>query len=413
MLTEQLQHCKHASKQLARLSTTAKNQLLQDFANAIRLHAAEIQLANDRDIEFAMQTGLSTAMIDRLRLDATRIEAMAKAAEQIAQQPDPVGAITETRILANGIQLQKQRLPLGVILMIYEARPNVTLEAAALALKSGNAIILRGGKEARHSNLAIINALYSALSASHPAHNALRFIDDPERALLPQLLSANQYIDLVIPRGGEALIRYVTDNAKMPVIQHFKGVCHLYVEQSAQQPQALAILKDGKTTRPAVCNALETLLVDQAIAAEFLPKVANLLSAHNVLAHCCAQSLPYFPSGTLATEQDFHAEYLALEIAVKVVDDFAAAIAHIDQYGSNHTEVIVSENISRCREFVHLVDASVVSVNVSSRFSDGGELGLGAEIGISTSKLHAYGPMGAWSLTTEKFVLIGSGQVRH
>ena len=313
----------------------------------------------------------------------------------------------------NGMQVGKMRIPLGVIAMIYEARPNVTAEAAALCIKSGNAVILRGGSEAIHSNLALASCLHKVLEENQLNKNIVCVIPDTSRTVIEELLQQRQSIDLVIPRGGEGLINYVTDNSKIPVIQHFKGVCHLYVDKYADLTKAVNILVNGKTQRPSACNSLETLLVHQDVAEQFLPIAAEGLAEFSVKVHACEKSKQYFADVELATEADYHAEYLAQEIAVKIVKNFDAAIEHINTYTSNHTEVIVTQDTTRSQQFVRKINSSVVMVNTSSRFSDGGQLGLGSEIGISTSKLHAYGPMGLTSLTTEKFVVIGDGQVRE
>ena len=305
------------------------------------------------------------------------------------------------------------RIPLGVVSMIYESRPNVTAESAALCIKAGNAVVLRGGSEAIHSNLVLAQCLHQVLAEYSLNPYMVSVIPDTSRQVIETLLKQRDSIDLVIPRGGEGLIRYVTEHSQIPVIQHFKGVCHLYVDAFADIEKACAILVNGKTQRPSACNATETLLVHKDIADEFLPVAAKALSAFDVKIHACEQSIGYFEQAIPATGDDYHAEYLAQEIAIKVVDSYDDAIAHINQYTSDHTEVIVSQNVSRCQQFIRQVNSSVVMANASSRFSDGGQLGLGSEIGISTSKLHAYGPMGLESLTTEKFVVIGDGQIRE
>jgi glutamate-5-semialdehyde dehydrogenase len=304
------------------------------------------------------------------------------------------------------------RIPLGVIAMIYESRPNVTIDAAALCLKAGNAVVLRGGKEAIHSNLALAKCIEFALAKQQLDPAAVVVVPDPDRAVMNELMTLNESIDLIIPRGGEGLIRFVSENSRIPVIQHYKGVCHLYVDNAADQDKALNILKNGKTQRTGVCNSLETLVVHKDIAESFLPKAAAMLAEHNTVVHACENSIGYFSGAQPATEDDWHAEYLAMEIAVRVVDDFDQAIEHIEEYSSGHTEVIVSQDYSKTQAFIRRINSAVVMANASSRFSDGGQLGLGAEIGISTSKLHAYGPMGAESLTTEKFIVMGDGEVR-
>lgn len=406
------QQAAQAAKRIGQLSGEQKRALLDGMSKALLAQEREIIEANQKDVLAAKEAGLSEAMVDRLTLDNKRIQDMADALIQVSEQPELIGVLSQPETQASGIQVSKMRVPLGVIAMIYESRPNVTAEAAALCIKSGNAVVLRGGKEARHSNHAIAGALHLALEEFGLAKQSVSVITNPDRSLMNELLKQDAYIDLVIPRGGEGLIRYVTENSSIPVIQHYKGVCHLYVDGKADINKALAILENGKTQRPGVCNALETLLVDKAIAAEFLPQVAAMLAGHKVSIHADHACIHHFPDAKLATEEDFAAEYLALEIAVAEVDGLEGALAHIETYGSQHTEVIVTEDQQAATTFIRRADASVVMHNASSRFSDGGQLGLGAEIGIATTKLHAYGPMGAESLTTQKFVVTGRGEVR-
>lgn len=403
---------KQASYQIAELSTATKNKILCTIADNLRAHTGNIIEANKIDLALAKENDLEDAMVDRLLLTPDRISDIAKAVEHIASLPDPVGLVTKTDTLDNGLKVSKQRIPLGVIAMIYESRPNVTIDAAVLCFKAGNAVVLRGGKEALNTNLALANSLQQALTQFDVDNAAVSLVPDPDREIMNDLLTLSDEIDLLIPRGGESLIKHVTRHSRIPVIQHFKGVCHLYVDEFADLTKALHILENGKTQRPGVCNALETLLVDKNKAADFLPMVAKMFADKQVKVHACQQSIEYFDYADSATDLDYDAEYLALEIAVKVVDDFDMAIEHIHRFSSGHTEVIVSQDISRANEFVKRINSAVVMVNASSRFSDGGQLGLGAEIGISTSKLHAYGPMGLESLTTEKFVVMGDGQVR-
>ena len=353
-------------------------------------------------------------MLDRLLLTSERIFAIAKAVRDIIYLPDPIGLMSDNALRPNGMQVAKMRIPLGVIAMIYEARPNVTVESAALCIKSGNAVILRGGSEAIHSNIALAKCIHQVLLANDMDPNIVTVIPDTRREVITELLKQRKHIDVVIPRGGEGLISYVTEHSQIPVIQHFKGVCHLFIDKYADLSKAINILVNGKTQRPSACNAIETLLVHQDIAAEFLP-LANkaLAEAASVIIHACKNSQGYFSSARLADNKDFHTEYLAQEISVKTVGSFDEAIDHINEFSSDHTEVVVSQDISRCQRFIRAINSSVVIVNASSRFSDGGQLGLGAEIGISTSKLHAYGPMGLLALSTEKFVVIGDGQIRE
>ena len=411
-ISKAAERAKATAPVIAQLGHQAKREVLLAVAQQLRAQEATVLAANAVDMQNAADNQLDAAMCDRLLLDPQRLESLAKAVETIAHQSDPVGSMSASETMASGIQVAKMRIPLGVIAMIYESRPNVTIDAAALCFKAGNAVILRGGKEALHSNLALAECFHAALARFELPSGAVTVIPDPDRAIMNELLTLNETIDLVIPRGGEGLIRFVSEHSRIPVIQHFNGVCHLFVDRDADLAKALSILENGKTQRVGVCNALETLLVDKAIAAKFLPQAQSVFAKHAVRVHACEQSLPYLSAAELASEDDWHAEYLAMEIAVRVVDDMQAAIEHIYAYGSGHTEVIVTEHLSRAQAFVRAVDSAVVMVNASSRFSDGGELGLGAEIGISTSKLHAYGPMGAASLTTEKFVVTGSGHIR-
>jgi len=402
-----------AAKAVANLTTEQKNFVLQSMANQIRAASPAILAVNKDEVATANANGTSSAMLDRLTLTTDRIEAMAGAIEQIIALPDPVGASRQIEKRPNGINIEKRRIALGVICMIYEARPNVTADAGALCFKSGNAVILRCGREAIQTSLAIAAAMQQALRQHNLPEDVVSIVPDPDRELMLSLLKQQEYIDLVIPRGGEGLIRFVTEHSRIPVIQHYKGVCHLYVDQSADLNMALGLLLNGKVQRPGVCNALEALLVNKHIATDFLPLVANALAQHDVVVHACKNSIGYFSQAQPIADNEFGQEYLAAEIAIIVVDDLDAAIAHIDQFGSQHTEVICTEQQANAERFIRQVDSAVVMHNTSSRFSDGGELGLGAEIGISTSKLHAYGPMGLEALTTEKYVVTGSGQTRN
>ena len=404
---------KIASRVAAQLTTIEKNALLNAMADAIEEQTDIIIVQNSKDIAAGEAKGLSPAMLDRLLLTPERVSDISNAIREITSLNDPVGDIANLSLRPNGMQVGKMRIPLGVIAMIYEARPNVTAEAAALCIKSGNAVILRGGSEAIHSNLALAKCLHDVLDSQGIDKNIVSVIPDTSREVIELLLKQRDSIDLVIPRGGEGLIRYVTENSQIPVIQHFKGVCHLFIDKYAALDKAIDILINGKTQRPSACNAIETLLVHQAIAEEFLPLAAKALAdAAQVKVHACNNSIKHFNDAEQACTEDYHAEYLAQEIAIKVVDSFDDAINHINEYTSDHTEVIVSQDTSRAQKFIRQINSSVVMVNASSRFSDGGQLGLGSEIGISTSKLHAYGPMGLASLTTEKFVVLGDGQVR-
>nr|WP_115720597.1 glutamate-5-semialdehyde dehydrogenase [Gallaecimonas mangrovi] len=402
-----------AAKVVAGLTTEQKNAVLTDMAKALRANHGAILKGNESDMANGRDKGLDDAMLDRLQLTPERIDAMADAIDFLVTLPDPVGEKRPVEVRPNGIKVEKMRIPLGVVCMIYEARPNVTADAGALCFKSGNGVILRGGREALSSSLAIAKVLGEALQKHGVPGEAITVIDDPDRELMLALLKQTDDIDLVIPRGGEGLIRFVTEQSRIPVIQHFKGVCHLYVDKDADLDKAFNILINGKTQRTGVCNALEGLLVHQDVAETFLPRVAKAFSDKGVKVHADSATVNYFDGADLMSESDYGQEYLALEIAVRQVASFDAALEHIARFGSKHTEVIVTENQTTADAFQARVDSAVVMANASSRFSDGGELGLGAEIGISTSKLHAYGPMGLEALTTEKFVVTGTGQVRE
>ena len=408
------QKAKQASRVAAQLNSSEKNALLNDIATAIENNSDAIIQENSKDIAAGREKGLSQAMLDRLVLTDKGIKDMSSAIREIVALTDPVGDVDKLSLRPNGIQVGKMRIPLGVIAMIYEARPNVTAEAAALCIKSGNAVILRGGSEAIHSNLAIAHCLHQVLTTHNVDEHIVSVIPDTSRSVIEQLLQQSDTIDLVIPRGGEGLIRYVSENSRIPVIQHYKGVCHLYIDKYADLDKAVNILVNGKTQKPSACNAFETVLVHSDISAKFLPLAAKALNdAARVKVHACKNSIAFFPNAELATNEDYQAEYLAQEIAVKVVSSFDTAVSHINEFTSDHTEVIISQDISRSQKFIRQINSSVVMVNASSRFSDGNQLGLGSEIGISTSKLHAYGPMGLEALTTEKFVVFGDGQIRQ
>ncbi len=405
--------CRTAGAHIAALSTNTKCAALRAMADALDAQAQTILAANARDVEAALAKGQSNALVDRLRLDAERLASISAAVRHVASLADPVGKITHHETLPNGLQVERVRIPLGLIAMIYEARPNVTADAAALCFFAGNAVLLRGGSEAFNSNRAIADALRGALRAQGLPEAAITLVEDLRHETVMELLQLSDIVDLAIPRGGVGLIRFVAEHARVPVIKHYQGVCHLYVDASADRDLALHLLIDGKTTRPAVCNALETLLVHADIAPMFLPRAAQELQKRGVELRGCERSRALVPTMKAATDEDYAAEYLDLILAVRVVDDVDAAIAHIQRYGSDHTEVIAARDEAAADKFVHALRSAVVMVNASSRFSDGGELGLGAEIGISTTRLHAYGPMGAEALTIERYVVRGSGQVRH
>jgi len=405
--------CREAVPTIAALDSAAKATLLRDMATALEARCDDVLAANARDMAAAAAKGVQGAMLDRLRLDEARVAGIAAALREVAELPDPVGQVTRRETRPNGLTVERVRIPLGVIAMIYEARPNVTADAAALCLKAGNAVILRGGSEAIHSNTAIATALHEALHAHGLPAATVTLVEDLRRDTMVELLQLTDIVDLAIPRGGEGLIRFVAEHARVPVIKHYKGVCHLYVDRAADLDLALDLLIDGKTSRPGVCNALETLLVHRDVAADFLPRAAQALRERGVEWRGDAASRALVPDMHAASEDDYAAEFLDLILAVRVVDDLDEAIAHIRRYGSDHTEVIATRDEAAAQRFVQAIRSAVVMVNASSRFSDGGELGLGAEIGISTTRLHAYGPMGAESLTVERFVVHGEGQVRH
>jgi glutamate-5-semialdehyde dehydrogenase len=412
-ITQQALQCRDAAHAIAALPTEAKNALLRAMADALLADEAAILAANARDLEAASAKGIGSAMLDRLRLDASRLQGIAAAVREVADLADPVGQVTRAYDRPNGIHVERVRVPLGVIAMIYEARPNVTADAAALCLKAGNAVILRGGSEAIHSNTAIAAALKRALRESGLPDAVLTLVEDLRRETILELIQLSDVIDLVIPRGGEGLIRFVAEHARVPVIKHYKGVCHQYVDADADEGLALDLLLDGKVSRPSACNSLETLLVHRDIAPTFLPCAAEALRARGVEIRADEAARALMAGAAAATDEDFAAEFLDLVIAVGVVDDLDAAIAHIRRYTSDHTEVIVTRDPAHAERFLNALRSAVVMVNASSRFSDGGELGLGAEIGISTTRLHSYGPMGLEALTVERFVVRGEGQVRH
>ncbi len=405
--------CRDAAQAVAALPTAAKDAMLHAMAVALLADAGAILAANAADLEAARGKGVSSAMLDRLRLDESRLQGIASALHDVAALPDPVGQVTRRDTRPNGIEVERVRIPLGVVAMIYEARPNVTADAAALCLKAGNGVILRGGSEAIRSNTAIAASLQRALEAAGVPAAALTLVQDLRRETMLSLLQLTDIVDLAIPRGGEGLIRFVAEHARVPVIKHYKGVCHLYVDAGADLDLALRLLVDGKVTRPSACNALETLLVHAGEAPAFLPRAAEALRAHGVELRGDERARSIVPDLSPATDEDYDAEYLDLVIAVRVLDSLDEAIAHIRRHGSDHTEVISTRDPAHAARFVQALRSAVVMVNASSRFSDGGELGLGAEIGISTTRLHAYGPMGLEALTVERFVVRGDGQARH
>ncbi len=404
---------REAQVAIATADAATRRALIEGMADALQAGQAAILAANASDVTAAVSNGASKATLDRLALDPQRVQGMADALREVAAQVDPLGQVTRSEIRPNGLVVERQRIPLGLVAMIYEARPNVTAEAAALCLKAGNAVLLRGGSEAVASNAAIAGCLHAALRDAGLPEAAVSLVADTAREHVLELLQLSDLIDLAIPRGGESLIRFVAEHARVPVIKHYKGVCHLYVDRAADIDKALGLLVDGKTTRPGVCNALETLLVHRDITPTFLSRALAVLQAHGVEVRGDDATRTFDASIAVATEDDYDAEFLDLVLAVRVVDGLPEALAHIARFGSDHTEVIVTEDVTAAESFVRGTRSSAVMVNASSRFNDGGQLGLGAEIGISTTRLHAYGPMGVEALTIERFVVRGQGQVRH
>jgi glutamate-5-semialdehyde dehydrogenase len=404
---------KAASRVLSSASSARKDAVLARAAVALRTHARDSVLeANDRDMRFAEDANLSAAMLDRLRLDEKRVTSIADDIDAVQRLPDPVGLVDRFRTLPSGIRAGRMSVPLGVVAMIYESRPNVTSDAAALCIKSGNACVLRGGKEAFHSAQALAAVYAAALRAEGFAPATVSLLPTTQREATLALLALDGLIDLAIPRGGEGLIRFVSENARVPVLKHYKGVCHVYVDATADLGMAERILVNAKVQRPSACNSAETLLVDATIAALALPRLCAAMGQHNVELRACERTRALVPGLKAATDADFHTEYNDFVLNVRVVDGLDGAIDHIARYGSQHTETIVTESYAHTQRFLREVDASAVMVNASTRFNDGGQLGLGAEIGISTTKLHAYGPMGLDELCTKKWIIYGDGQVR-
>lgn len=412
-VAEIARNAREASLALARLSTATKNEMLHAMAQALEAQSGLLIAENAKDLETGRQKGLSSAMLDRLMLDGKRISGIADALREVAALPDPVGEVTKMWKRPNELMVGKMRIPLGTIGIIYEARPNVTADAAALCLKAGNAVILRGGSEAIRSNRAIAEVLQGVMKGMGVPEAALSLIPFTEREGVLEMLKQEESIDLIIPRGGESLIRFVVENSRIPVIKHYKGVCHIFVDEGADFAMAERIIINAKTQRPGVCNALETILIHKDAAARFIPRIAATLSELQVELRGDAAFCHYAPQAIQATEEDWAAEYLELILACRVVDDMDAAIAHINRYGSLHTESIITSDYSRAQRFIREVNSSCVMVNASTRFADGNQLGLGAEIGISTTKLHSFGPMGLEDLTTTKFIVYGDGQVRE
>ncbi len=422
-LTEQMtllgKQARAASRDLARLTTAQKNDCLLAMADALEKNAPAIKTANDLDMTASAAAGLSSAMLDRLKLDDKRIVGMAKGLREVAALPDPVGRLLDERIRPNGLKLRKIATPIGVVVIIYESRPNVTADAASLCFKTGNATILRGGKEAIHSNQVIAQTMVTAARQRLPSfpEHAIQVVPTTDREAIRELLSLTQYIDLCMPRGGEGLIRAVTECSKVPVIKHYKGVCHVFVDRDADLAMAESIVMNAKVQRPAVCNAMETLLVDQPIAGKFLPVIGAKLAEKNVEVRADAHGVRLLKSQISnlksATEQDWSTEYNDYILNVRVVDGVGGAIEHINHYGSAHSDSIVTRDEPRAQRFLHEIDSAAVYWNASTRFTDGGEFGMGAEIGISTDKVGARGPMGLDELTTYKWLGLGTGQIRQ
>lgn len=402
------QQAREAAYRLNQLSTEDKNQMLAEMAGKLRDATGAIIAANAKDLKAGEQKGLSSAMLDRLHLDKDRVEAIALGMEQVAALPDPVGDVIEAWERPNGIRIEQVRVPIGTIGIIYESRPNVTADAAALCFKTGNATILRGGSEAIHSNRAIAEALNSAGAPEH----AIQLIPFTDRESVTVMAGMDQWLDLIIPRGGKGLIETVVSLARMPVIKHYDGICHLHVDREADLEMAVKLAVDAKTQKPGVCNALETLLVDAEIAAEFLPKAAEALRAKGVELRGCSKTLEILPDAVAATDEDWDTEYLELILAIKVVATLDEAISHINHHGSHHTDTIVTANEQTAEYFLKAVDSACVFHNISNRFADGGEFGFGAEIGISTDKIHARGPMGLRELTSYQYRARGEGQTK-
>lgn len=403
---------REASRVLRRLGRPAKDAALRLMADKLRERRLEIIRENERDISEARETGLSPAMIDRLSLDEEGIMGMAEGLGEVAGLPDPVGQVTGMWKRPNGLLVGRVRIPLGVIGFIYESRPNVTIDAASLCLKSGNAVILKGGSEAIHSNIILGKILVESLQEAGLPQKAVQVVPTTQREAVEVLIGLDDHIDVIIPRGGEGLIRFVTTHSRIPVLKHYKGVCHIYVDEFADLHMAEEVCFNAKVQRPGVCNAMETMLVHQAVASDFLPTMLGRLREAGVEIRGCPKTVELFSDAIPADESDWPAEFLDLILAVKIVSDMDEALDHMERYGSNHTEAIITNDYNRTNRFLAEVDSSVVLVNASTRFNDGNQLGLGAEIGINTSKLHAFGPMGLEELTATKFIVYGQGQTR-
>jgi glutamate-5-semialdehyde dehydrogenase len=410
---ERARDARQGARALGRASSKDKNAALLEMAKAIRENAARLKEENEKDIKYAEEKGLTKALIDRLSLTDKRIEEMALGLEEVAALPDPVGEITRSWLRPNRMRVGRMRVPIGVIGIIYESRPNVTADATALCLKSGNAVLLRGGSEAINSNRAIVDILRAAVKESGIHEGAVTFLDTTEREAVMEMLKLEGIVDLIIPRGGEGLIRAVTENSRIPVLKHYKGVCHVFVDRDADLKMAEALCVNAKCQRPGTCNAMETMLVDEHIAEEFLPGVLGKLQDAGVKIKGCEKTLAVYPGIEGVKDEDFHNEYLDLVLNVKAVPGIEEAMDHIAEYSSAHTDTIVTRDYEKAMRFLREVDSSSVMVNVSTRFSDGFQYGLGAEIGIATDKIHARGPMGLEELTCTKFIVLGDGQLRE
>ncbi len=406
------QQARAASRVLARAQTSQKNAALLGIAEAIEQQRDALLNANQQDLEAGRAKGLDDALLDRLELNDERIAAMAEGVRQIVALPDPVGAITDMRYMPSGIQVGKMRVPLGVVGIIYESRPNVTIDAAALCLKSGNAAILRGGSEALHSNQALAQCIRDGLKKAGLPVDIVQVIETADRSAVGELITMSQYVDVIVPRGGKGLIERVSAEARVPVIKHLHGVCHVYIDGEADLDKATAVAFNAKTQRYGTCNTMESLLVDLAVANDVLPKLGEMYQAEGVVLRGCIQTQAILPYCEAATDEDWDTEYLAPILSIRVVHGLDEAIEHIHQHSSGHTESIITENYSRARRFLTEVDSSSVMVNASTRFADGFEYGLGAEIGISTDKIHARGPVGLEGLTSQKYIVLGDGHIR-
>ncbi len=411
-VTALAQAAKLAARSVALAPTAIRDQALRAAAGAVRSQAAAILSANAQDLATAQAKGLAPALTDRLRLDASRLEAIALACEDVAKLPDPVGEVTEAWERPNGLKIIRRRVPIGLVAIIFESRPNVTVDAAALCLKSGNACILRGGSEALHTNLALAQAFSAGLVAAGLPPAAVTLLPFTDREAVPALGSLRGIVDVIVPRGGPGLIEAVVNSAKVPVIKHDAGICHIYVHAQADLTMAEAIIVNAKCQRPSACNAAETLLVDTAVAAQFLPMVGRAMAAQQTEIRGCAQTRALIPTAHVASDQDWRTEHLALVLNVKVVTGLDEAVAHIEAHGSHHSDAIITADEKAARSFLAQIDSACVYWNASTRFTDGGEFGFGAEVGISTDRLHARGPMGIRELTTWKFEVVGNGQVR-